>query len=94
MLQGRAIRLSGDRLVSEDGVLAGSTLTMARALANAVEQGRLDLPHAARMATSTPAHFLRLERETGSIAPGLRADLVAMRDDFTVTQTWIGGETA
>jgi N-acetylglucosamine-6-phosphate deacetylase len=67
---------------------------MARALANAVEQGRLDLPHAVRMATSTPAHFLRLERETGSIAQGLRADLVAMRNDFMVTQTWIGGETA
>lgn len=91
MLQGRAIRLEGDRLVSEDGVLAGSTLTMATALANAVEQGRLTLPEAARMATGTPAEFLGLSAETGAISVGLRADLVAMRDDFTVTRTWIGG---
>jgi N-acetylglucosamine-6-phosphate deacetylase len=91
MLQGRAIRREGDRLVSEEGVLAGSTLTMVAAVANAVEQGRLSLPQAARMASSTPAHFLGLAGETGAIAPGLRADLVAMTDDFTVTGTWIGG---
>ena len=91
MLQGRAIRREGDRLVSPEGTLAGSTLTMAAALANAVEQGRLDLASAAIMATSTPAAFLGLGRETGLIEPGLRADLVAIRDDFTVTQTWIGG---
>jgi N-acetylglucosamine-6-phosphate deacetylase len=91
MLQGRAIRREGDRLVSEEGVLAGSTLTMVAAVANAVEQGRLSLPQAARMASSTPAHFLGLAGETGAIAPGLRADLVAMTDDFTVTETWIGG---
>jgi N-acetylglucosamine-6-phosphate deacetylase len=91
MLQGRAIRLKGDRLVSEDGVLAGSTLTMAAALGNAVGQGRLTLPEAARMATGTPAEFLGLAAETGAISVGLRADLVAMRDDFTVTRTWISG---
>lgn len=90
MLQGRAIKLEGDRLVSEDGVLAGSTLTMAAAVANAVEQGRLSLPEAVRMATSTPARFLGLAGVTGVIEPGLRADLVAMTDDFRVTQIWIG----
>jgi N-acetylglucosamine-6-phosphate deacetylase len=92
-LQGRAIRRDGDRLVSEDGVLAGSTLTMAAAVANAAEQGRLPLRSAVQMASSSPAHFLGLARETGAIAPGLRADLVLMRDDFTVADTWIAGAT-
>jgi N-acetylglucosamine-6-phosphate deacetylase len=91
MLQGRAIRREGDRLVSDDGVLAGSTLTMSAAVANAVEQGRLALPSAVEMATRTPAHFLGLEADAGAIAVGLRADLVAMGDDFTVTRTWISG---
>jgi N-acetylglucosamine-6-phosphate deacetylase len=94
MLQGRAIRLEGDRLVSEDGVLAGSTLTMAAALANAIDQGHLTVPQATRMAATTPARFLGLEGETGAIELGFRADLVAMRDDFTVTRTWIGGVTS
>ena len=91
MLQGRAIRREGDRLVSPEGTLAGSTLTMSAALANAVDQGRLDLPSAVQMAAATPANFLGVAGETGAIEQGLRADLVAMGDDFTVTQTWIGG---
>jgi N-acetylglucosamine-6-phosphate deacetylase len=91
LLQGRSIRRDGDRLVSEDGVLAGSTLTMAAAVANAVEQGRLTLAAAVEMATSSPAHFLGIGADTGAIAQGHRADLIIMRDDFTVTGTWIGG---
>lgn len=91
MLQGRAIRREGDRLLSQEGVLAGSTLTMATAVANAIEQGGINLPAAVRMASSTPAHFLGIADETGAIEVGLRADLVAMRDDCTVAATWIEG---
>src|SRR5207302_3570849 len=91
LLQGRSIRRDGDRLVSADGVLAGSTLTMAAAVANAMEQGRLTLAEAVEMATSSPAHFLGIGGETGAIAPGRRADLIAMCDDFAVAGTWIGG---
>ena len=91
MLQGRAIRREGDRLLSQEGVLAGSTLTMAAAVANAIEQGGIDLPSAAAMATATPARFLGIGDETGAIEVGLRADLVAMRDDFTVAASWIEG---
>jgi N-acetylglucosamine-6-phosphate deacetylase len=91
MLQGRAIRRDGDKLLSQEGTLAGSTLTMASAVANAIKQGRLDLPSAARMASSTPAHFLGLADKTGAIELGLRADLIAMNDDFTVRASWIGG---
>ena len=91
MLQGRAIQREGDRLVSEDGVLAGSTLTMASAIANAIEQGRIGLGAAAEMASHSPAHFLGLGDKVGTIRAGFRADLIAMRDDFTVARTWIGG---
>lgn len=91
MLQGRAIRRDGDKLLSQDGILAGSTLTMASAVANAIEQGHLDLPGAVRMASTTPAQFLGLSGETGAIEVGLRADLIAMDQDFIVTASWIGG---
>jgi N-acetylglucosamine-6-phosphate deacetylase len=91
MLQGRAIRCEGERLVSADGVLAGSTLSMSAALANAIEQGRMPLSAAVQMASSTPACFLGLAGESGTIAAGLRADLVAIDDDLTVKETWIGG---
>jgi N-acetylglucosamine-6-phosphate deacetylase len=92
MLQGRTIRRDGDRLVSQEGVLAGSTLTMSAAVANAVEQGGLSPLVACQMASQTPAQFLGLGREMGAIEVGLRADLVAMSSDFVVSRTWICGE--
>jgi len=47
---------------------------------------------ASRMASGNPARFLRLEGETGAIAPGLRADLVHLDGDRRVQRTWIGGQ--
>ena len=91
-LQGRTISREGQRLVNEDGVLAGSTLTMVEAVANAIEQGQISLSTAVQMASLTPARFLRLQDETGAIAPGLRADLVVVQPDFTVVSSWIGGK--
>jgi N-acetylglucosamine-6-phosphate deacetylase len=91
VLQGRPIRREGDMLKSDDGVLAGSTLTMARAVANIIAQGRVTLRQASAMAAATPAAFLRLADARGAIAAGLAADLVLLDDDFTVRETWIAG---
>ena len=40
---------------------------------------------------ANPARFLRLERETGMVAPGLRADLVHLDAQRRVRATWIAG---
>jgi len=90
-LQGRTISRKGQRLVNDEGVLAGSTLTMAEAVANAAEQGGISLASAVQMASRTPALFLGLQTETGAIVPGLRADLVVVREGYTVVSSWIGG---
>ncbi len=91
LLQGREIRREGDILRGDDGVLAGSTLTMAGAVANMMAQGRVDLRTAVAMASATPAAFLGLDDRTGAIVAGLAADLVLVDDDCTVHETWIGG---
>lgn len=91
-LQGREIWRDGDTLHGADGVLAGSTLTMAGAVKGMVERGRVPLAAAATMASATPAAFLGLGHRTGTIAAGLRADLVLLDEDYTVRETWIGGE--
>ncbi len=90
--------LYGETITEVDGVvrnaagtLAGSALDMATAVRNSVELLGLPLGEALRMATLYPAQFLGIERERGSIAPGLRADLVALDDDLQVIDTWIGG---
>lgn len=92
MLQGREIWRDGDTLHGADGVLAGSTLTMAGAVKGMMTQGRVPLAAAAAMASTTPATFLGLGDVTGTIAAGRRADLVLIDDDLTVRETWIGGE--
>jgi N-acetylglucosamine-6-phosphate deacetylase len=90
--------LYGETITAIDGVcrnaagaLAGSALDMATAVRNTVHMIGLPLEEAARMASTYPAEFLGLSDTVGRIAPGLRADLVAMDGDLQVQSTWIGG---
>ena len=54
----------------------------------------LPLDETLRMASLYPARALGVAGERGSLAPGLRADLVHLSDDLEVKATIIGGETA
>lgn len=78
------------RLTLEDGTLAGSDLDMATAVRFAVDRLDLPLDEALRMASLYPATFLRLP-DRGRIAPGCRADLVALDDALQVARVWVGG---
>ena len=91
MLTDQLIRVENGRCVAKDGTLAGSNLDMARAIANAQDQLRIDLEVAVSMATRNPARALGLENVTGSIRPGLKADLVLLDADGTAARTWISG---
>jgi N-acetylglucosamine-6-phosphate deacetylase len=90
--------LNGETIVVRDGicqtaqgVLAGSALDMASAVRNAVQLLGLPLEEAVRMASTYPAEFLGLRESHGRIAPGYRADLVVLDDEYRVRQSWIGG---
>jgi N-acetylglucosamine-6-phosphate deacetylase len=87
----RPIHLDNGRLTAEDGTLAGSNLDMADAVVNAARALQVDQAAAIRMATVNPAHALGIQDMTGSIAPGLRADLALLGPDGRVLQTWISG---
>jgi N-acetylglucosamine-6-phosphate deacetylase len=74
-----------------DGTLAGSSLTMDRAIRNVVDAAGIDVADALCAATSTPAGVLDLP-DRGRIAPGARADLVLLgADDLAVRTVWSGG---
>lgn len=66
-----------------EGKLAGSTLTLDRALRNVVALG-VPLKEAVRMATILPARRLGLAGKKGIIAVGADADLVALTADLRV----------
>jgi N-acetylglucosamine-6-phosphate deacetylase len=94
VLQGRTIRVVDGACRDENGTLAGTTLDMASAVRNAVASLGLDIAAAARMASEYPAEFLGLGSELGRIAPGYRANLVALDDEFRVRRTWIEGNAS
>jgi N-acetylglucosamine-6-phosphate deacetylase len=90
-LGGRAIRVSDQAALLDDGTLAGSTLTMDRAFRNIVTLFHASIPEAAVMCSTTPARALGLTR-FGVIAEGNVADLVVLDRAFRVTRTFIDGE--
>ena len=90
-LMGQEIQVVDGTCRGPDGTLAGSALSMAQAFRNAMDMLGCSIVEASRMASGNPARFLRLERETGMIAPGLRADLVHLDAQRWVRATWIAG---
>jgi len=80
-----------------DGTLAGSVVTMDRAVRNVASAsggGLASLGDAVRMASSNPAVALGLGERLGRIAPGFAADLVALDDRQEVAMTFVGGQPA
>ncbi|HKH25664.1 MAG TPA: amidohydrolase family protein [Acidimicrobiia bacterium] len=76
-----------------DGTLAGSTLSMDRAVRNTVGLG-VPIERAIEMASTIPAGALGLG-DRGRIARGMRADLVALDpDSLAVRGVWLAGERA
>jgi len=74
----------------EDGTLAGSTLTMDRALKNMVKEVGVPLREAVEMATSNPAKLLGL-KSLGEVKVGAKADLAVLSRDLEVVATYIEG---
>jgi N-acetylglucosamine-6-phosphate deacetylase len=74
-----------------DGRLAGSLLTLDRAIANVAMLRVMDLYDAVRACTVRPARLIGAERERGTLRAGARADLVALDRSGGVRRVWIGG---
>jgi N-acetylglucosamine-6-phosphate deacetylase len=79
--------------LASNGAIAGSTLTMDRAVRYAVATAGLPLDAVVEAATATPARLLGLT-DVGAIEPGRRADLVHLDADLRVVAvmrrgTWL-----
>ena len=72
---------SGDKYIS-NGILSGSALTMMKAVKNCVDKCDIPLDEALRMANLYPSKAIGLDKETGKIAKGYRADLVLINEEL------------
>ena len=90
-LYGETITVENGRLVNSEGRLAGSAIGMSDAVAYCYRSVGLDLAECLRMASINPATFLGMETQLGRLAPGYRADLVALDDELAVSASWVAG---
>ena len=92
-LNGDTISVRDGRCTRPDGRLAGTCLDMASAVRNCVHLLGVPIADALRFASANPAEFLGLGGKLGRVAPGFRADLVAIDcETFEVHHTWVAGE--
>jgi N-acetylglucosamine-6-phosphate deacetylase len=88
---GRKVMVREGAVRLESGALAGSTLSLDRAVRNMVKLVGLSWSEAIRMATLTPASIAGIVDRKGCILPGADADLVALDSQGFVQYTWTHG---
>ncbi|MDO4928235.1 MAG: N-acetylglucosamine-6-phosphate deacetylase [Corynebacterium sp.] len=81
---------NGVARLKEGGSLAGSTLTMDRAVARAVHEEGMPLEVAVAAATTHPAAAIGLADRFGQIAPGYPADILILDPTSLLPRTIIG----
>lgn len=87
-----SVRVNGGEARTLDGrSLAGSVLTMDAAIRFAVQRAGWSISDAALAAATTPARVLGLGERTGSIRPGLAADLVVLDSNLAVRSVYRHG---
>lgn len=91
-LGGQVVYVKNGEARLEDGTLAGSVLRMNRAVQNMVEKVGVPFTQAVDYATINPAKNLKIDKETGSIAVGKRADFTVLNSAYDVVLTVRGGE--
>ncbi len=89
-LGGFEVTVSGGVCRNAEGTLAGSTLTLDRALRNIVALG-VSLPDAVRMLTLNPASLLGIEFKKGSLRVGADADILLLDQGLHLAGVWARG---
>lgn len=89
-LGGQKVFVRDGRATLADGTLAGSILTMEKAVQNIWKFAHLTLPQAVQLATANPARELGFS-DRGTLKTGQRADLAIFDDDFNILQTYKKG---
>ena len=88
-LGGQEVLVADGAVRLPDGTLAGSILTLDQAFRNALRAG-VPLAEASDLVSGSAARYLGLS-DRGQLAVGLRADVVALDEEFEVEAVWVAG---
>lgn len=88
------VRVKNGRCVigNDENTLAGSTLTLDRAVRNYSEFTGAPLVEAVGLATRNPARMTGLDAEIGALAPGRSADVAVLSPKDEVLETFLRGK--
>jgi N-acetylglucosamine-6-phosphate deacetylase len=86
------VRVKNGRAIIGEETLAGSTLTLDRAVRNFVDFTGASLAESVALATRNPARMIGLDAEIGTLTPGRSADIAVLSPKNEVIETFLAGE--
>lgn len=92
MMGGQKVTVQNGKCLNENGVVAGSSMTLGQCVATCIRDVRLDPEIVLRMASAVPAQFLGLDHRFGKLLPGYSADVVALDHSFKALSVWVNGQ--
>jgi N-acetylglucosamine-6-phosphate deacetylase len=90
LLGGIPVQLAEGRATAQ-GVLAGSVLTLDRALVNLMKFTGASVREALPLLTGNPASMIGFEDQCADLSPGRRADMVALATDGQLVASLVAG---
>lgn len=93
-MAGEKVKVEGICCRFPDGTIAGSTLTMDRAVRNFRRYTSLPLWQIVNMASLNPARAIGVDHRKGTLEPGMDADILIADADFNVCATYVSGRQA
>jgi len=91
-LGGQEVIVTKGQARLKDETLAGSVLTMDKAVKNMVNKIGIQLPKAIQMASFNPAKSIGIENKKGSLEPGKDADIVILNKNLETELTIVAGK--
>ena len=87
-LMGNRISVKDGICIDANGTLAGAALDMASAVRNMIKFTDCTLAEASIMASTSPAAFLGLQKQTGGINTGMLADFVVVDEQLNIVEVF------
>ncbi|HCL90749.1 MAG TPA: hypothetical protein DHW70_05455 [Candidatus Atribacteria bacterium] len=91
-LGGQEVIVTKGQARLKDETLAGSVLTMDKAVKNMVNKIGIQLPKAIQMASFNPARSIGIDDKKGSLEPGKDADIVILNKNLEAELTMVAGK--
>ncbi len=91
-LGGQKVIVKDNAARLENGALAGSILTLNKAVKNMLKASNLPLEKVVQMVTLNPARLLNIEHKMGSLKAGMQANISLFDKNFNVKKVFIKGK--